>query len=54
MFIVGLSQSVSIFLKSKMPFLSLRFDQFCDFCPKFVFRHLDPKGLKSSNFHPAL
>ncbi|KAF5787607.1 hypothetical protein HanXRQr2_Chr10g0454691 [Helianthus annuus] len=47
-----------------MPFSSLRFGQFCDFCPKvssflcfvtfvqrFVFPHLDPKGLKSCHFH---
>ncbi|MFS7955521.1 hypothetical protein Hanom_Chr07g00643671 [Helianthus anomalus] len=39
--------------KSKMPFLSLRFGQFCNFRPKVCFPHLDTKGLKSWHFHPA-
>ncbi|MFS8009679.1 hypothetical protein Hanom_Chr14g01287781 [Helianthus anomalus] len=39
--------------KSKMPFLSLRFGHFCDFRPRFVFPHLDTKGLTSCHFHPA-
>ncbi|MFS7924500.1 hypothetical protein Hanom_Chr03g00273261 [Helianthus anomalus] len=40
--------------KSKMPFSSLRFGQFCDFRPKVCFfAQLDPKGLKSCQFHPA-
>ncbi|KAJ0520330.1 hypothetical protein HanIR_Chr10g0458191 [Helianthus annuus] len=37
-----------------MSFLSLRFGKFCDFCPKVCFSNLDPKGLKSCHFHPAI
>ncbi|MFS7957593.1 hypothetical protein Hanom_Chr07g00668171 [Helianthus anomalus] len=43
----------SISIRSRMPFSSLRFGQFCNFRPKVFFPHLDPKGLKSCHFHPA-
>ncbi|MFS7921515.1 hypothetical protein Hanom_Chr03g00237681 [Helianthus anomalus] len=39
-----------VFEKSKLSFSSLRFGQFCDFRQRFVFPHLDPKGLKSCHF----
>ncbi|KAM0068866.1 hypothetical protein Hdeb2414_s0002g00077891 [Helianthus debilis subsp. tardiflorus] len=57
-FMVCNHNSISMFILplSKMPFSSLRFGtlaSFVTFVQRFVFPHLDPKGLKSCHFHPA-
>ncbi|MFS7904362.1 hypothetical protein Hanom_Chr01g00035141 [Helianthus anomalus] len=34
--------------------MSFAFLSFGQFCPRFVFPHLDPKGLKTCHFRPLV